>query len=373
MNRGRFILPRAKSYYLLTKKGHMAKVLDQVGLTYDDVILRPQYSDIRSRNDVDTSVKLVEGITLRVPLVASSMHTVISVELAAKLWELGGIAQIHQFQSIDKEVEMLTAIKAKKAKVIGVVGATKDYYERAKALADAGVDALSIDTPHAHSIYAIEATKKLKQAFPRLPLIVGTVATKEGVHDLIQAGADSIKFGVGAGAACTTRISAGVGVPQFSAILDGVQGLSKHVTLIADAGIKLPADFSKAIGAGAHAIMAGKMFVGTDEAPSELIIRNGQRFKLYMGEASSAAKLDRVKSDPTYQGGADEYVEGAAGLVPYVGSLESVVKSYAMGLRSAMSYSGARTVAEFHDKAVFMQVSTSSQVESTAHGLVKPN
>jgi IMP dehydrogenase len=115
------------------------------------------------------------------------------------------------------------------------------------------------------------------------------------------------------------------------------------------------------------------MFVGTDEAPSELIIRNGQRFKLYMGEASSAAKLDRVKSDPTYQGGADEYVEGAAGLVPYVGSLESVVKSYAMGLRSAMSYSGARTVAEFHDKAVFMQVSTSSQVESTAHGLVKPN
>src|SRR5215469_9932503 len=105
----------------------MAKVLDQVGLTYDDVILRPQYSDIRSRNDVDTSVKLVEGITLRVPLVASSMQTVVSVELAVKLWELGGIAQIHQFQSIEKEVEMLKAIKAKKAKVIGVVGATKDY------------------------------------------------------------------------------------------------------------------------------------------------------------------------------------------------------------------------------------------------------
>jgi IMP dehydrogenase len=351
----------------------MGRLLSQVGLTYDDVIIRPQYSDVRSRNDVDTSVEVVKGIVLRVPLVAASMHTVISVELATRLWELGGIAQIHQFQSINKEVEMLRGIKARGAKLVGVVGATKDFFDRAKALVDHGVDVLAVDTPHAHSNYAAEATKRLKREFADIPLIVGTVATKEGVEDLIKAGADSIKFGVGAGAACTTRISAGVGVPQFSAILDAVEGLrDSGVTLIADGGIRLAADFSKAIGAGAHAIMAGKIFAGTDEAPSELVERDGKRYKVYMGEASAAAKADRAKNDPNYTGRASEYVEGDAGLIPYVGSLESVVKAFAMGLRSAMSYSGARTISDFQDKAIFMQVSEAGQVESTAHGLVRP-
>lgn len=350
----------------------MARLLSQLGLTYDDVILRPQYSDIRSRNDVDTSIELVRGIQLSIPIVASSMHTVISVELATRLWELGGIAQLHQFQSIEKEVEMLKSIKANGAKIIGVVGATKDFFERAQALVDNGVDVLSIDTPHAHSIFAIEATQKIKQAFPNIPLIVGTVATKEGVQDLVKAGADSIKFGVGAGAACTTRISAGVGVPQFSAVMEGVEGLvGSNVTLIADAGIKIPADFSKAIGAGAHAVMAGKIFAGTDEAPSELVEKDGMTYKVYMGEASSAAKAERAKNDPTYQGTAHEYIEGAAGLIAYAGSLESVIRSFDHGLRSAMSYSGARTIAEFHEKAIFMQVSQSGQLESTAHGLVR--
>ncbi len=355
------------------KKGAcVAKLLPQVGLTYDDVILRPQYSEIRSRNDVDISVEIVKGITLKVPIVASSMQTVFSVELAVKLWELGGIAQLHQFQSIEKEVEALKAVKQRGAKIIGVVGATKDYYERAQALVENGVDVLSIDTPHAHSVFAVEATQKIKQAFPNVPLIVGTVATKEGVEDLIKAGADSIKFGVGAGAACTTRISAGVGVPQFSAVLDGAQALEgTRVTLIADAGIKIPADFSKAIGAGAHAIMAGKMFAGSDEGPSELVERDGKLYKLYMGEASSDAKAGRAKNDPGYQGAANDYVEGAAGLTPYTGSVESILHSYEHGLRSAMSYSGARTIPEFHSKAVFMQVSPSGQLESTAHGLTK--
>ncbi len=349
----------------------MAKIMSQLGLTYNDVILRPQYSDVRSRNDVDTSVQIVDGITLRVPLVASSMHTVISVDLAVRLWELGGIAQVHQFQTIEKEAEMIREIKDRGAKVIGVVGATKDFAVRAKALVEAGADALSIDTPHAHSIYAIDATKELRRLFPRAPLIVGTVATREGVEDLIKAGANAIKFGVGAGAACTTRMSAGVGVPQFSAIMEGVEGLKDSgVTLIADGGIKIAADFSKAIGAGAHAIMAGKIFAGTDEAPSRLIEKDGERYKLYMGEASAHAKADRAKNDPNYSGKTYEYVEGAAGLIPYAGSLESVVQTYAMGLRSAMSYSGAFTIPEFHDRALFMQVSQSGQLESTAHGIV---
>lgn len=350
----------------------MAKLLNNIGLTYDDVIIKPQYSDILSRNDVDTSVELFKGITLKVPMVAASMHTVISVELAVKLWNLGGIAQIHQFQSIEKEVEMLRNIKSQGAKVIAVVGATKDYLERAKALVDEGVDVLSIDTPHAHSIYAIEATKRIKREFPNIPLLVGTVATKEGVEDLVKAGADSIKFGVGAGAACTTRISAGVGVPQFSAILDGIQALKDTgVTLVADGGVKIPADFSKAIGAGAHAIMAGKVFAGTDEAPSEMVIEGGRKYKIYMGEASATAKEERAKKDMSYNGKSTDYVEGAAGLIPYTGSVETVVNSYSMGLRSAMSYSGARNILNYQEKVIFMQVSQSAQTESTAHGLVK--
>lgn len=349
----------------------MGKIIDTIGLTYDDVIIRPQYSEVRSRSDVDTSVEIVKGIRLQVPLVASSMHTVTSAELAVRLWELGGIARIHQFQSIEREAAMVRVIHERGAKMIGVVGATKDYLERAKALVDSGADALSIDTPHAHSIYALEATRALKHTYPHVPLLVGTVATREGVVDLVKAGADSIIFGVGAGAACTTRISAGVGVPQFSAILDGVKGLGKSsVTLIADGGVKLPADLAKAVGAGAHAIMAGRIFASTDEAPSALIIKDGRKYKVYMGEASSAAKADRSKNDPTYRKRTDVYVEGASGLIPYTGSLESVVNAFAMGLRSAMSYSGARTITEMQQKAVFMRITESAQVESTAHGLV---
>ena len=348
----------------------MGKVVVGTGLTYDDVIIRPQYSEVRSRGDVDTSVEIVKGITLGVPLVASSMHSVTSVELAVRLWELGGIARIHQFQSIEKEAAMVRAIHARSAKCIGVVGATKDYLERAKALVTEQVDALSIDTPHAHSIYAIEATRTLKQAYPHIPLLVGTVATREGVADLVKAGADSIILGVGAGAACTTRISAGVGVPQFSAIMDGVNGLAKSgVTLIADGGVRLPADLAKAIGAGAHAIMAGRIFASTDESPSELIIKDGRKYKVYMGEASSASKQERASKDLRYQGRPDAYVEGASGLIPYTGGLESVVNTFAMGLRSAMSYSGTRTIAEMQRKAVFMCITESAQVESTAHGL----
>ena len=168
-----------------------------------------------------------------------------------------------------------------------------------------------------------------------------------------------------------TRLDQVVGAedvdPSFQ-IREGLVG--SNATLIADAGIKIPADFSKAIGAGAHAIMAGKIFAGTDEAPSELVDKEGMSFKVYMGEASSAAKAVRAKNDPSYKGEAHEYVEGAAGLIPYVGSLESVIHSFDHGLRSAMSYSGARTVKDFHEKAIFMQVSQSGQLESTAHGLV---
>ncbi len=347
------------------------KLSKKIFLTYDDVLIIPQYSVVLSRNDVDTSVNLVKGIDLKVPLVAASMHTVISIELAVKLWELGGIAQLHQFQSIEKEVSMLKEIKRMEAKVIGVVGAVHGFMERAKALIENGVDAISIDTPHAHSIYAIDATKKLKKEFPNIPLIVGTVATKEGIDDLIKAGADSIKFGVGAGAACTTRLSAGVGVPQFSAILESASILKDSgVTLIADGGIEKSADLSKAIGAGANAVMAGKIFAGTLEAPSELIEKDGKKYKVYMGEASQEAKQSRAINDPDYKGKDSDYIEGASGLIPYTGSLESVVKSFAMGLRSAMSYSGASTIKEFHRKAKFVRITQNGKTENTAHGLV---
>lgn len=349
----------------------MATLLPQIGLTYDDVTICPQYSTVQSRSDVDTSVTIAPGITLRVPLIAANMETVISEELCVKLSEYGGIAMIHQFQSIEREVEMLVRVKARRALVGASIGCTGDFMERAEALVRNHADIILMDTPHGHSKNMLDGIHAFRKEFPHIPLMAGTVATRAGVVDLVNAGVDAIKFGVGAGAACTTRMSAGVGIPQFSALMNAMDGIKgTHSTIIADAGVKYPGQFAKAIGTGAAAIKVGKIFAGTDESNAELIVRDGVKYKVYRGEASMAAKQARLQHDPKYTKSATQYVEGADGLTNYEGSLESLVNRFSMGLRSAMSYTGAFTIKEFQEKVIFMQVTQSGQVESNPHGLV---
>ncbi len=342
------------------------------GLTYDDVILIPQYSEIRSRDDVDTSIDFVGKFKLRVPLTVSNYGTVITPGLCIKMAELGGIAFIHQFQSIDAQVEMLKEVKSSNMLAGAAIGATGEFLERAKALVKNGADVILIDSPHAHTAFVIEAVKAFKKLFPDMPLIAGTVATGQGCNDLINAGVNGIKLGVGAGGVCLTRINAGSGVPQITAILDSAQICRDNgITLIADAGIRNPGDLGKAIGAGADAIMSGSIYAGTDEAGGDLVEIEGKRFRTYAGDASEYAKKRRLEKDPNYRKNSTNYVEGDHGLVPCTGPIEGIVQKFEMGLRSAMSYSGAQSIKEFQLKAQFLQMTQSGIREAGSHAIAR--
>ncbi len=348
------------------------KILPSIGLTYDDVVIVPQYSEVISRKDVDISIDLAPGIHLETPLTASNMDTVISVDLCVKISELGGLAWNHQFQSIEKEVKILSESKKKGARLVGcAIGATSDYLERAKALIDNGADIILIDTPHAHSKMGVEAVKAFRKMFGKFPLIAGTVATKEGTYDLIKAGVDGLKVGIGSGSACLTRINAGCGVPQLTAVLECSEiTIREGKSLLADAGIKMPGSFAKAIAAGGSAAMMGGVFAGSLESPSKLVEKDGKMFKVYYGSASQAGKQYRSENDPAHKKSSNEFIEGGEGLVAYRGTLEEIFASYVMGLRSAMSYSGAFNIKEFQNKVLFQQITASGILEGGAHGLI---
>jgi IMP dehydrogenase len=349
----------------------MAKLIVQPAYTYDDVLIKPQYSEVVSRKDVDISVEIAPGVKLDIPIMPVNMQTVISVDLCVKISELGGMATLHQFASIDEQVKMLQDVKSRGARVAGAIGATKDYLERAKALIDNGVSLIIMDTPHAHSFFTINAVKEFRKMFGDFPFIAGNIATREAAVDLINAGVDGIKVGVGPGAACLTRVNAGAGMPQLTAVLECAE-IAKQMgkTVIADGGIQTPGNFAKAIGAGGTVAFIGSMFAGTDESPSELVVVNGKKFKRYFGSSSESAKELRIQDDPAYKNKPNEFIEGADGLTKYHGSVESLVEKLTMGLRSAMSYSGAFTVNEYQEKVIFFTVTQSGFKENGAHGLI---
>lgn len=342
------------------------------GLTYDDVILVPQYSEIKSRDDVDTSIVFAGKVKLKVPIVIASMTSVTTPELCIKMSEAGGIAFTHQFQDSSSQAKMVKDVKEKGAIVGSSIGSTGDFLERAKILIESGTDVIVMDSPHAHTSFVLDAIKSFRKAFGDFPLIVGTIATSGAAEDLIKAGADGLKVGVGAGGACLTRVNAGTGVPQVTAIMN-IREITKKYgkTLMADAGIKKPGDLGKAIGSGADCVMAGTIFAGCDEAWGEVVEINGKKFKQYFGDASEEAKKRRIQNDPNYKKHSLNYVEGDSGFVPYSSSLESIVQKFGMGLRSAMSYSGAQNIPDFQEKAQFLQVTQNGVAEAHAHALTK--
>lgn len=475
------------------------KIRETMGLTFDDVLLVPRRSSIRSRKDVDTSSLLVPGITLALPIVSANMDTVTESAMAIKMAQMGGIGIIHRFMSIHQQalevqrvkrsesylvenpvtihpdetigaarqkmieegvgglvvvenggrlVGMLTsrdvllapnedasvasvmtdrsqlvvasemedieparlrlhqhrieklpvvdqenhvtglitasdivklqqhphATKDRKGRLrVGVaVGTQAEDRERAAACLQEGADLVVIDIAHGHADHALEMLVQLKQEFPTCPVIAGNVATPEGVRDLVEAGADAVKVGVGAGSICITRIVTGFGVPQLTAVSECAQAANAlGVPVIADGGIRTSGDITKALAAGASSVMIGGLLAGTDESPGVAVVRNGQRYKVVRGMASLSANVDRKRVARQGQLEPEDWEkvvpEGVEAAVPFRGPVADIVYQLVGGLRSGMSYAGAATIPELWENAEFIRITPAGQRESGAH------
>ncbi len=482
----------------------------RLGLTFDDVLLVPKYSDVRSRKDASTASRFSRNIPLSIPIVSANMDTVTESSMAIAMARLGGIGVIHRFLPLEVQVAEVAKVKRSESvviedpitlgaentvkdawdaigehsiggivivdprgKVVGLVtrrditlernlgrrlrevmtpkkdlvtaprgvaleeaerllhankieklplldkegrlaglitskdimkrrqfpSATKDskgrlrvaaavgvkgdYVERAGRLLDAGADCLVVDIAHGHSSYAIDTLKEIKKKYGRgVEVVAGNVATSSGATDLIKAGADAVKVGVGAGSICVTRVVTGSGVPQLTAIIDAAEAAGgSDIPVIGDGGIRNPGDVTKALAAGASTVMIGSLFAGTEESPGPTILREGVRYKLTRGMASLAATVDRRMRENGKSAARESEVieeviqesvpEGVEGLIPYKGRVEEVVKELVGGLRSGMSYSGAHTIAELHQKAEFLRITSAGYKESLPHDIQK--
>ena len=481
----------------------------RVGLTFDDVLLVPNFSDVKSRRDADTRTRFSRRIKLSIPVVSANMDTVTEASMAIALARLGGLGVIHRFLSVEEQVAEVLKVKRSEGvviedpvtlgpdrpvreavaiisdrdvggivivdgsrKVVGLltrrditleddlgrkvrevmtpraklitarkgvsmeeakkilhsnkieklplldgkgnlaglitskdimkrkqfpsatkdakgrlrvaaaVGVKGDHLERSRRLLDAGADALVVDIAHGHSAYAVDTLRGIKRELGDVEVVAGNVATARGALDLIKAGADAVKVGVGSGSICVTRVVTGSGVPQLTAIMDSARGAAdSDVPIIGDGGIRVPGDVTKALAAGASSVMVGSLFAGTEESPGPTILREGVRYKLTRGMASLAATVDRrVRETRTTGPGEDEVIEeviqenvpeGVEGLIPYKGRVEEVVKQLVGGLRSGMSYTGAHSLAELIEKAEFMRITSAGYRESLPHDIQK--
>jgi IMP dehydrogenase len=479
------------------------------GLTFDDVLLVPKYSDVKSRKDANTKSRFSRGIALSIPIISADMDTVTESTMAIAMARLGGIGVIHRFLPLEVQVAEVVRVKRSESVVIedpvtlgpnrtvrdawGAIGehaiggivivdadrrvlglvtrrdiilennlgrklsdvmtprkdlvtaergvaldeaekmlhrhkveklplldrtgrlvglitskdimkrrqfpsATKDskgrlrvaaavgvkgdYLERAERLLEAGVDCLVVDIAHGHSTYAIETLKRIKKNFGGAEVVAGNVATSKGAVDLIKAGADAVKVGVGSGSVCVTRVVTGSGVPQLTAIMEAARAARDYdIPVIGDGGIRNPGDVTKALAAGASTVMIGSLFAGTEESPGPTILRGGVRYKLTRGMASLAATVDRrireggegtTKESEIIEEVIQESVpEGVEGLIPYKGGVEEVVKELVGGLRSGMSYSGAHSILELQGRAEFLRITSAGYTESLPHDIQK--
>ena len=469
--------------------------LKKEGLSFDDVLLVPQKSDILPQ-ECDTSTYVCRGVKLHIPLVSSPMDTVTDARMAIAIAREGGLGIIHRNMSVEEQAgevdkvkrtehgiilnpvylspdntifdalkimeryhisgvpittgdklvgiltnrdvrfeddprRLISEVMTKEGLITGAVGTTLDQakdilqkhkieklpivddagtlkglitikdiekirqfpfatkdangrlclgaavgpiknpVERTAVLVEAGVDVVVVDSAHGHSSGVINAVKEIKKAFPDLPVIAGNVVTREGVKDLIDAGADGVRVGVGPGSICTTRVVAGVGVPQITAIKECAAEAKKHsIPVMADGGIRLSGDITKAIAAGADCAMMGNLFAGTDETPGDIEIYRNRSYKVYRGMGSIGA-MKQGSSDRYAQVDESRLVpEGIEGRVPYKGPMSDTVHQLIGGLRSGMGYCGARTIAELQEKARFTRITGSSLRESHPHDVV---
>ncbi len=468
------------------------KKLITTALTFDDVLLVPKRSSVKSRKDVSVSTKLTRNISMKIPIISANMDTVTEAKMAKRMAVEGGIGIIHRFLDINEQVAEVLKVKRsesmvvenpytfspnktvadakefmkefdvggllivnEKEKLIGIlsrrdvlfadntslvsdvmtrnpvtikkqisleeakkllfkhrieklpivddngnirglitsedirkvqdhplalkdkkgrlmvgaaIGVKEGFLKRAAALIKAGADVLVVDIAHGHSDLAINTVKSLKKHFPKTDVIAGNVATAEGTYDLIKAGADAVKVGVGPGSICITRIVAGSGVPQLSAVMACAKVAKKYgVPIIADGGVKTSGDLIKALAAGASTVMCGNILAGTKEAPGLIILRNGRRYKVSRGMASFGASLGRKTREGNMDDGLDIVPEGVEAMVPYKGDAKAVLHQLIGGLRSGISYCGAKSIPQMQKNAEFVKITSGGLRESKPH------
>jgi IMP dehydrogenase len=466
------------------------------GLTFDDVLLVPKYSDITSRSQTDLTTKLSRNISISIPFVSANMDTVTESSMASAMARAGGIGIIHRFLTIQEQANEVLKVKRSgsvmienpysispdksvqdaldyaedkdisgllvvddNSKLMGIVterdllfaiGHTKirdvmtkdvvtaklgvtldeskellhkhrieklpivddsgiikglitskditnnadfpnaskdkkgrplvgaavgvkgDFLERSESLLEAGVDALVVDIAHGHSENAMSTIRNIKKAFPNCELIAGNIATAQGAEDLIKAGVDAVKVGVGSGSICITRVITGSGVPQLTAVMDCAKvGKDYGIPIISDGGTRTSGDATKALASGASSVMVGSMLGGTDESPGTVLTKNGKRFKVYRGMASLAASIGRKSKETgsiSLDDDLNDYVaEGVEAMVPYKGTVTDILKQLTGGVRSGLSYCGAHSVHQMQENAEFIKMSRAGFAESQPH------
>ena len=342
-------------------------------LTFDDVTLVPKYSEILP-SEVDTSIILTKFLKLKIPLISSAMDTVTESRMAIAMAKSGGLGIIHRNLDIKKQVLEIKKVKKQKLLVGAAVGAGVNELKRAEAILKENIDMIVVDTAHAHTKKVSEIIRFIKKKkSKKTSLCAGNIATAEAAKFLLKLGVDIIKVGIGPGSICTTRLVAGIGVPQLSAILNVRNGIkNKSVKIISDGGIKYSGDLAKAFAAGADAVMVGSLFAGTDETPGKLIKRKGKLFKSFRGMGSVGA-MNKGSADRYFQSkhkDKSKYVpEGVEGYAKYKGKVDNIVYKLIGGLRSSMGYLGSKQIKYLRNKPQFVKITKAGFYESMVHNV----
>ncbi len=342
-------------------------------LTFDDVTMTPKYSDILP-SEVKTEIDLSNTLKLKIPILTSAMDTVTESKMAIAIAKAGGIGVIHRNLEIKKQISEIKKVKKKKLIVGAAVGAGPSELKRAEAILKEKVDLIVVDTAHGHSKKVAEIIKMIKSNKDnKMTLCAGNIATAEAAKFLIKLGVDIIKVGIGPGSICTTRLVAGIGVPQLSAILEVKKGVkNKKIKIISDGGIKYSGDISKALAAGADAVMIGSLFAGTSEAPGKLIRKKGKLYKNFRGMGSVGA-MNKGSADRYFQKrqkDLSKYVpEGVEGLVKFKGEVANIIYKLVGGLKSSMGYLGSKKIIDLRNKPNFIKITKAGFYESMVHNV----
>ncbi len=342
-------------------------------LTFDDVTLVPKYSEVLP-SDVDTSIILTKFLKLKIPILSSAMDTVTESKMAIAISKLGGIGVIHRNLEIKKQLQEIRKVKKQKLLVGAAVGAGPKEFKRAEAVLKENINMIVVDTAHGHTKKVSEIIKFIKKKKnKRTALCAGNIATPEAAKFLQKLGVDIIKVGIGPGSICTTRLVAGIGVPQLSAVLNVRNGIkNKNVKIISDGGIKYSGDLAKAFAAGADAVMIGSLFAGTDETPGKIIKKNGKLFKSFRGMGSVGA-MNKGSADRYFQSkqkDTSKYVpEGVEGLAKYKGKVGDIIYKLIGGLRSSMGYLGSKQIRYLRKNPQFVKITKAGFYESMVHNV----
>ena len=342
-------------------------------LTFDDVTLAPKYSEILP-SQVDTSIKITNNLQLKVPLLSSAMDTITESKMAIAVAKAGGLGIIHRNLNIKEQILEIKKVKKKKLLVGAAVGAGPNEFKRAEAILKENVDMIVVDTAHGHTKKVSEIIKFIKKnKNKKTALCAGNIATAQAAKFLLNLGVDVIKVGIGPGSICTTRLVAGIGVPQLSAILNVRNGVkNKNIKVISDGGIKYSGDLAKAFAAGADVVMIGSLFAGRDETPGKLIKKNGKLFKSFRGMGSVGA-MNKGSADRYFQSkqkDTSKYVpEGVEGFAKYKGKVKNIIFKLIGGLKSSMGYLGSKQIKNLRDKPQFVKITKAGFYESMVHNV----